>query len=273
MTAREAEREARREGGSAAPQAPLADRDGSRVVRKRERLVGVASRDRQGVQRNVVTGERFILWPGPLPYADAVSLLAGRHTAYVLGIDQARSSGLAVFDVVRRRCVMSGTVVGAQAQQEALLALGELAGFSWSSLLVVLEDHGHVPKRKNKSTRVVLGLGEARGRFRALLSVYGHPEENVIRVAPSTWRKMFGPMPRGTRRSRWKAEAMSWATMHLGYAPGSDDEAEAICIAAWGVWNGLAVWSRHRQRAIGAESRLVRRAPVRATSTLRSHQR
>lgn len=271
MTAREEQPRERRESGSAARYAPLADRDGSRVVRKRERLVGVSS-NRQTRSDNRDSADPLVMWPGPLPYRDAAALLAGPHTAYVLGIDQARSSGLAVFDVLRRRCVMSGTVVGAQAQQDALLSLGELPGFSWSSLLVVLEDHGQVPKRKNKSTRVVLGLGEARGRFRALLSVYGHPEDNVIRVSPSTWRKMFGPMPRGTRRSRWKAEAMSWATMHLGYAPGSDDEAEAICIAAWGVWNGLAVWSRQRQRVIGAESRLVRRAPA-ATSTLRSHRR
>lgn len=264
MTSREPVREARRRPVSEARERRLADVNASQVVQNGERLLEVSSSDR--------TGERFVLWPGPLPYTQAVGLLASGSTAYVLGIDQARSSGLAVFDVVRRRCVLSGTVAGAEAQQKALLSLGELPGFSWSSLLVVLEDHGNVPKRRNKSTQVVLGLGEARGRFRALLSVYGHPEENVIRVAPSTWRKMFGPMPRGTRRKRWKAEAMGWATMHLGYAPETDDEAEAICIAAWGVWNGLAVWSRQRQRVIGAESRIVRRAPARATSKLRSHR-
>lgn len=207
--------------------------------------------------------EHSILWGGRTPYLEAVGLLAGAGTAYVLGIDQATSSGVAVFDVVRRRCVLSGTVRGAQEQQRVLLSLGELPGFSWSSLLVVLEDHGRVPRRKNKSTRTVLALGESAGRFRALLSIYEHPEQNLLTVTPSTWRRLLGPMPRGTRRPRWKAEARAWASMHLGHAVTSDDEAEAICIAAWGAWDGLARWSQHTRRLRRAERRVAQPSRMR----------
>jgi len=171
------------------------------------------------------------------------ALVGGRQgPGHVLGIDQATCSGWALVDLGTGRCVLSGEATGSDEQEATLDRLADVPGLSWSSLLVVLEDHGGIPARSGIPTSSLLVLGEARGRWLALLSLRGHPEGARILAEPSVWRGMLGTRVNLPRKA-WKAQACLWARSVTGRAIKGDDEAEAVVIALWGATEGLVRWA------------------------------
>lgn len=88
----------------------------------------------------------------------------------------------------------------------------------------------------------LLGLGAAWERWRAALEEVGVPKSRVLRVNTSTWRAKVigGPMNRSTEE--WKRLAHLHAQQRFPVRASSvkmvDDEAEALCIAAWAMYAG-----------------------------------
>lgn len=204
-----------------------------------------------------------ITWPGRIGYLEAITLLGvARGPGYVIGIDQATCSGWAAVELKRRQCVLSGRAKTPAEQKHALLDLEALPGFSWREALVVMEDHRHIPADKGKSVGTLLKLGEARGRWHALLSVFDHPETHRILVQPQRWRRILGTRAH-LPRAAWKAQAKLWSSAVCARPITNDDEAEAICIASWGAWDGLAQWARDTVKSLAPPApkrRLEKRA-------------
>jgi len=89
----------------------------------------------------------------------------------------------------------------------------------------------------------MLGLGAAWGRWSDALDAIGVPKSRILRVNTSTWRAKIigGPMNRSTEE--WKRLAHLHAQQRFPVrSPSgkvtSDDEAEALCIAAWAMYAG-----------------------------------
>jgi hypothetical protein len=180
----------------------------------------------------------------PLSMREARAVLVGDRggSGHVLGIDQATRSGWALVSLETGACTCSGAVTGAAEQERVIALLGGMPGFHWASTLVVLEDHSDIPAALGIPTSGILSLGESRGRWCALLSQAGQPEEARLLAAPSTWRKLLGTRCNVSRES-WKAQALLWARAVTRRAMESDDEAEAVVIALWGSSEGLVRWA------------------------------
>jgi hypothetical protein len=179
--------------------------------------------------------------PGPRSHREGVlRLLSGQPgPGYVLGVDQASSSGWAVVELDQRRVVASGTARTSPERRRALSGLRDLPGFHVRQLLVVFEDHAGFPLQ---STSQGIGLGVALGRWLELLDIFDHPVRLRLDAQPSEWRRVLGTTAR-LGRDAWKAQAKLWATATVRRQVESDDEAEAICIATWGAWDGVYQWA------------------------------
>lgn len=220
-------------------------------------------------------------WPhGETSIDDAVAVLCGAavaRTVYVLGIDQAASSGWAVADPLGGRILRSGVVhgVGTHKGTHDMVAMLEqlraLPAFDWSRVLVVFEDHGTIAgdyrqrfdpatgERPDRNPRVPLGLGHARGEWSALLNLRGHPTSQRLLASPTEWRVVY----KGLRMpgDDPKATAMRWASAMTGRRVDHPDEADAMGLAVWGSVTGL-----HRF----AEDRLRKRAAAAARNATRA---
>ncbi len=179
--------------------------------------------------------------PGPRTHREGVLRLVGNQPGpgYVLGVDQAASSGWAVVELDQRRVVAHGVATTSEARRRALVGLRDLPGFRVRELLVVFEDHSTYP---TKSTQQGIELGVSLGRWLELLDIFDHPARRRIRVAPAEWRRVMGTTAYLDREA-WKAQAKMWATTVVRSRVVSDDEAEAICIATWGAWDGVYEWA------------------------------
>ena len=176
---------------------------------------------------------------------------ASRPTV-VLGVDQAACSGAAIH--AGGRVVASGVTRNARERREAVtLALG-LAGDP-RGLLVVLEDHGKMPLTRlaqfsaetgeppSRNADVIVGMGDARGRWREQLELAGVPLNHFLLVEPRTWRQaVFGRGAHALGTDAAKALALQWASQVRGERVADDNEAEAIAIATWGARNGVLVY-------------------------------
>lgn len=198
-------------------------------------------------------------WPGErlgegegVSFEAARSLLCGREAGpgYVLAIDQARSSGYAVIELERRQVVERGRCTLGDGQRAVLRSLRQLPGFSYASLLVVMEDHRHLPVSKGGSAATLLGIGDARGQWKALLSICEHPPSQLLLVEPREWRRVLGTRV-NLQRDAWKAQARLWASAVLQVPVRDDDEAEALAMAYWGAWDGLYTWAQSALHAKG----------------------
>lgn len=183
--------------------------------------------------------------PGPATHRAGVQqLLSGQPgPGYVLGVDQARSSGWCVVELDQRRVVAHGTATDSPARRRALTGLRQLPHFQVRQLLVVFEDHASFP---TKSVQQGIDLGRALGRWEELLDIFDHPERLRVRVEPQEWRRVLGTTGCLDRDS-WKAQAKLWATATVRSRVVCDDEAEAIAIATWGAWDGLYAWAVKRE--------------------------
>lgn len=179
--------------------------------------------------------------PGPATHRQGVLQLLGGQPGpgYVLGVDQAASSGWAVVELDGRRVVAHGTAKTSPERRRALVGLRDLPYFHVRQLLVVFEDHSSYP---TKSTQQGIELGVSLGRWLELLDIFDHPARLRLRVAPADWRKVMGTTAYLDREA-WKAQAKLWATGCVRSRVVCDDEAEAICIATWGGWDGVYEWA------------------------------
>ncbi len=203
-------------------------------------------------------------WPaGDLSLADALAVLGrASGTPYVLGIDQAATSGYAVVDPTSGRVVASGTTSSTETQVAALESLRALPGFELAAVLVVFDDHGGIDplyrqrfdpktgKAPDRSPRVAVGLGDARGGWRVLLDLRAQPKAQRRLAAPSEWRRVL----KGARLpgDDLKTAAVRWASARVGRRLTSADEAEAVGIATWGAVDGLRAFAADRLRARAA---------------------
>lgn len=88
------------------------------------------------------------------------------------------------------------------------------------------------------SSHTVRGASMQLGKWLAAFDGHGMPAARVRSVHVSTWRKaVFGHVPR-LSADGWKRKAAEW--VHQTYAiQAGDDEADAVCIAAYALRKGL----------------------------------
>ena len=174
----------------------------------------------------------------------------------ILGIDQARRSGWAVFKGAG--IVASGFVYDTPGMVGVLDVVKAFADGDMTRVLVVFEDHsgiplsakarfarGHAPQR---NTATILGIGAARGRWETALDLADHPERLRLSVEPQDWRaRVLGLVPSASTE-RCKQAAGAYASQLIARAVTDDNEAEAVCIACWGSLDGVASLERERMQ-------------------------
>lgn len=152
----------------------------------------------------------------------------------ILAIDQStRASG---WHLSRDgRTVESGVATNARERRSAVLAAFELALSTDDAVIAVLEDHRSFAfSRGNMSTKSLLGMGAARGRWEQELE--SHSIKDVRHVEPKVWRKAVLGLGANTPKERCKETARLYAKAVSGKDM-DDDEAEALCIGAYAAKN------------------------------------
>ena len=149
----------------------------------------------------------------------------------VLAIDQScDSSGWCV--MVDGRIEYSGVARNAVERASAVDTAYRMAEARGLSLIAVLEDHRKMRiSRGNASPASLQGMGAARGRWEQVLEMHGITD--VRMVEPHVWRKAVLGLKRNVKRDDAKDAANVYAHALLGRAPESDDESEAIAMAAY----------------------------------------
>jgi hypothetical protein len=181
---------------------------------------------------------RFATTPGPGP-------------GYVLGIDEASTSGYGLVELERRKVILSGTVHGDAEAAELIQRINERIDLG--TLLVVLEDHRFLPAKADptavtahdrtvRHNKKLIALGRSAARWEMGLTMLGHPQDQRLMVQPRMWRRVMGTRV-NLARDAWKAQAMLYASAVLGQPVKNADRAEGVCIAIWGSWDGLYQWA------------------------------
>jgi hypothetical protein len=195
----------------------------------------------------------------------------------VLGVDQASRSGWAL----HRTGKIEASGVCKNARERALVVEMALAlAGSPKALLVVLEDHTKMPLSRNtqfdsftkrapsRNAAVIIGMGDARGRWREQLELAGVPLSHFLMVEPRVWRKaVFGGGASSMGTDQAKALAVSWSSQLCGRRIEDDNEAEAVAIASWGGRHGLFTFQASLHEA-QVKGRTKRRAPVPKGATI-----
>lgn len=189
----------------------------------------------------------------------------------VLGVDQARASGWAVHAL--GRIVASGVARNA-ADRRAAVELALAQAGAPRELLVVLEDHGKMPLARlahydtesgegpKRNAAAIVGMGDARGRWREQLELVGVPLSHFVLVEPGVWRRaVFGRGAPALGTDAAKALALRWASQALGRVLEQHDEAEAAALASWGAREGVLTFQArlHEAQARGRASRSAAR--------------
>jgi hypothetical protein len=204
-------------------------------------------------------------WPaGGVSLDDAISVLThSRGPAYVFGVDQAQLSGVAVTNPLSGTVLTSGVARGTPELVAALERLRNLPAFDWQNVLVVFEDHAFntAPDRqrwsrergapdRSSSNREAVALGDARGRWQALLDLRNHPKSQRLLVLPHQWRRAYkgARLPGETENDA----CCRWASAQAKERIEQPDQAAAIGIAVWGSVEGLCTFAADRLRARAA---------------------
>ncbi len=166
----------------------------------------------------------------------------------VLGLDPARTSGWCIMSAVRgsARRELSGIADCCSSRAHVIHLAVEVARRDDDRLAVVYERHT-VGGGVRWTPDVMMGMGEARGRWLEQLELAGIARSHCVGVTPSTWRR--ATLPRcGRDRAALKAAALL-SCKARGWGVESDDEAEACLIAYWGAVGSAEVAALARRRA------------------------
>jgi hypothetical protein len=194
--------------------------------------------------------------------------------SHVLGIDQASTSGWAIAVIavqpIAGQVVQHGVAKDHAGRVRALdEALKHVQGCI-DDLLIVFEDHSgfsmaygsnrSADGRHQAPTRnaaAILGLGEAKGWWVSLLEGLGHPASLRLKVSPQDWRARVLGCSQSIGTDALKERALRWAKAHVRHGLVDHNEAEGICIAAWGSCDGMSVLQhgRREKRVAAREQR------------------
>jgi hypothetical protein len=174
------------------------------------------------------------------------------HDCVILAIDPGNVSGWAIVsprrsavDAKQSVTVWSGRTTAGPKNHIVEMARDAATNDVMRPLIVVAETWttGDPVHDRRMRAATMLGLGAAWGRWSDALDAVGVPKSRILRVNTSTWRAKIigGPMNRTTEE--WKRLALLHAQQRFPVrAPSgqvsSDDEAEALCIAAWAMCAG-----------------------------------
>lgn len=201
--------------------------------------------------------------------------MTAHDPTHVLGVDQATVSGWAIA-LVGGKVLESGLAkdhcMRAWAVQRAMRLVDNRA----ENLLFVFEDHSDIPlsngarfNHKNKqaprrNAASLIGMGRALGRWEELLDAKLHPERLRLGVTSEDWRGRVLGCRNALGTDELKQRAVRWAHGHMGNLNIADhNEAEAVCIAAWGALDGVSVLDRVREvRRVKARVKRVRAKQV-----------
>lgn len=174
---------------------------------------------------------------------------------YVLGIDQGQRGGWAIAIIGGH--VLDSGVATTPAMRVAVVQSAMQRGFDQEALLLAYEDHGDIPlsnrarwtrkkgaPQRNAST--LIGMGRSLGRWEGVLDYYSHPERLRIGVTSEDWRMRVLHCRNALGTEELKERAKRWAQAHTGRDICDHNEAEAVCIAAWGALDGLGVLMARR---------------------------
>jgi hypothetical protein len=173
-------------------------------------------------------------------------------TRYVLGLDQASTSGWGIAPE-RGPVVRHGLARNAQERLAVVRLALEYVGGDARLLWAVLEQHDHFPLErlgKNDKTtarqgkgfvqrgpKQIAGLHKAAGRWLEQLELVGVPDTHISEVRPTTWRARIHGVTKG---DQIKQAAMDWASARAGEPITQHDHAEGYCVTAWAALDGFA---------------------------------
>lgn len=187
-----------------------------------------------------------------------------------LGVDQASVSGYGVM-WIGGDYVEHGLARTNVDRTRLLERVAKLVGGDMTRVLVMLEDHTKMPlsrlgrfdrkTRRTTSQRAggvergtpqIIGMGDARGRWREKLEDFGHPKLLRDAVPPFAWRARMGI--RGNSPDALKKAACEWATLRLGMPIKNHNHAEGVCLTEFCSRDGVA--RLHQRRAAARQKRI-----------------
>lgn len=178
-----------------------------------------------------------------------------------VGVDQAKRSG---WGIARDRSVVRWGIARTADERAAVVALArELAGGSLQHVYVMLEDHSRMKLSRlqagdrttqrapgehwvQRSTASIIGLGDARGRWREQLELAGHPVALLDQIDPLEWRKRMGISGPDAKRLACRV-----AEQVIGMGVGTlddDDLAEGVCLTLFAATEGRLREALRRQQ-------------------------
>jgi len=170
----------------------------------------------------------------------------------VVGIDHARTSG---YGIVRAHpvtpVVLEHGVARSLADRAVVVAHALAAGGDDEDVWVVLEDHSYLPARSGRNAATLIGMGDARGRWRERFELAGLPKARMrFSVQPKVWRRAVLGLSDYASEERCKQTAVRYAEGLTGAVGMDHNAAEGLCIAVWGGRNLPALLEHEKlQRA------------------------
>jgi hypothetical protein len=157
-------------------------------------------------------------------------VVAVNNQCVLLAIDPGAVSGMSLW--VNGQLTYSAQVGKAHERHEVVRNAVRLQHNHHLPLMVVREAWTGGGKRMGPKT--IAGMGAAWGAWREHLLLLQHPMGRVVKVTPQRWRSsVLGGPQRST--DKWKSAAQAYVSARFGNTDCGPDEAEAICIGAWGV--------------------------------------
>lgn len=195
--------------------------------------------------------------------------MTARIPDLALGVDQASVSGYGL-RWIGGAYIEHGLARSNKDRTKLLDRIRALIDGDMARLLVMFEDHTKMPltrltrfdrktKRTHsrqgapeKQTATIIGMGDARGRWREKLEDLGHSKMLRDAIEPRIWRARLGV--RGRDSEALKRDACRWATQRLGQPITNHNHAEGVCLTEFCAFDGVA---RLEQRRAKARSRLL----------------
>lgn len=153
-----------------------------------------------------------------------------------LCLDQAATSGWAITLVDDEKhlglLLEHGIAKKARERAEVLNKFLAYGIANYCPAHVVFEDHSKIPASKARTTATILGMGDARGRWREQLDLLGHVQAHRHMVTPDQWRgAVLGPRYAHAKTDVCKRAAVQHAIAVTGAKAITHDAAEAVCLA------------------------------------------